>query len=98
MPRPSSSIIAWAACGRKLCTRGAGIPGPTIVAERDRCGRAAASDCRPPGPDQESAPFYGADPWLAARYQPYWPFDTRSNDSRTSSRSTSMSMSSSFLM
>ncbi len=33
------------------------LPRPTIVA----CG----SDCRPAGPDQESAPFYGADSWRA---------------------------------
>ena len=37
-------------------------------------------------------------PRITRRHPPYCPFDTRSNDSRTSSRRTSMSTSSSFLM
>ena len=37
-------------------------------------------------------------PGAGSRYQPYCPFDTLSNDSRTSSCSTPLSTSSSFLM
>ena len=55
--------------------------------------------CRMPAGEPDVHPEAGARwPGAGSRYQPYCPFDTLSNDSRTSSCSTPLSTSSSFLM